>query len=247
MNLSMEKVADNDIIIYGRNPIRSALDSGRVKSLYVANHLSKDPLVQLAKAQKIAISLVSEAELDRLTKSPSHQGFAARVSDYATSSLKELLAQAKKTYPLFLLLDGIEDPHNLGAILRSADAFGVDGIIMKSHGQVSLNATVAKVSTGAIDHVKVAVVANLSQAIQTLKDNGYWIVSSDGSATASYADIDYKCPIGLVIGSEGFGIAPLVLKNSDFIVKIPMFGHVNSLNASVATGILLSQIALSRR
>jgi 23S rRNA (guanosine2251-2'-O)-methyltransferase len=135
---------------------------------------------------------------------------------------------------------------NLGAILRSADAFGVDGVVLKSHDEVQLNGTVAKVSTGAIDYVKVAVVSNLSQAMEKLKAQGYWIVSSDGSAQQSYDEVDYACPIGLVVGSEGFGISPLLLKRSDFVVKIPMFGHVNSLNASVATAIFLSEIALKR-
>jgi 23S rRNA (guanosine2251-2'-O)-methyltransferase len=135
----------------------------------------------------------------------------------------------------------------LGAILRSADAFGADGVVLKSHDGVQLNATVAKVSTGAIDYVKVAVVTNLSQAIETMKEQGYWIVASDGSATQSYSAVDYASPIALIIGSEGFGISPLLLKRSDFIVKIPMFGHVNSLNASVATGILLAEISRSRQ
>jgi 23S rRNA (guanosine2251-2'-O)-methyltransferase len=146
-----------------------------------------------------------------------------------------------------LILDGIEDPQNFGAILRSVDAFGVDGVIIKKRNEVPLNATVAKVSTGAINWVKVAMVSNLSQAIQTLKDHGYWIVASDGSGKQDYDTVDYKSPIGLVVGSEGFGIAPLVLKNSDFIVKIPMTGHVNSLNASVASAILISEIVRSRK
>ena len=117
---------------------------------------------------------------------------------------------------------------------------------MKKRGEVPLNGTVAKVSTGAINYVKVAVVANLNQAIEKLKQNGYWVVSSDGSATQSYLDVDYNSPIALVVGSEGFGISKLVLKNSDFIVKIPMTGHVNSLNASVASAILISGVVASR-
>ena len=144
------------------------------------------------------------------------------------------------------MLDGIEDPHNLGAILRSADAFGVDGVIIKSRGGVGLNGTVAKVSTGAISYVKVAEVNNLTKAALKLKDAGYWIVESDGSASLSYDEVDYHCPICLVVGSEGFGISRLLLSKADFVVKIPMKGHVNSLNASVATGILLSLISLKR-
>ena len=149
--------------------------------------------------------------------------------------------------PDIVILDGIEDPANLGAILRSCDAFGVDGVIIKNTGGVSLNSTVAKVSTGAVMYVPVCGVANLSQAISELKDSRYWIIASDGSATKDYDEVDYKGPVALVVGSEGFGISRLVLQNSDLVVKIPMVGHVNSLNASVATGILLSQVALSRK
>ena len=233
-------------IIYGKNPIRSALGAKHIQTLYVSRRLLNDPLVALARSSQIDIQPVDDRELDHLTDSGVHQGFAAVVKPYGTFSLDELIRQAQKPYPLILLLDGIEDPHNLGAILRSADAFGVDGVVLKSHDEVQLNGTVAKVSTGAIDYVKVAVVSNLSQAMEKLKAQGYWIVSSDGSAQQSYDEVDYACPIGLVVGSEGFGISPLLLKRSDFVVKIPMFGHVNSLNASVATAIFLSEIAIKR-
>lgn len=162
-------------------------------------------------------------------------------------ALSEILnvASGKKDSTV-LVLDGIEDPNNLGAILRSCDAFGVDGVVIKSRGEVGLTPTVAKVSTGAISYVKVASVPNLSQALSELKDAGYWVVSSDGSATMSYEEVDYSGRIALVVGSEGFGISKLVLTRSDFVVKIPMVGYVNSLNASVATGILLSFIAHKR-
>ena len=145
------------------------------------------------------------------------------------------------------MLDCIADPHNLVAILRTCDALGVDGVIIKKRGEAPLNATVSKVSTGAINWVKVAEVTNLNQAIETLKKKGYWIVASDGEAKMNYDEVDYKSPICLIVGSEGFGISKLVLKNSDFIVKIPMFGHVNSLNASVSAAILASEIVRSRR
>ena len=183
-----------------------------------------------------------------MAKNPSHQGFLVLSEAIRSYSLEEVLQSipSEKKYPLIVILDGIEDPHNLGAIIRTCDAFSVDGIIMKKRGEVPLNGTVAKVSTGAINYVKVAVVANLNQAIEKLKQNGYWVVSSDGSATQSYLDVDYNSPIALVVGSEGFGISKLVLKNSDFIVKIPMTGHVNSLNASVASAILISGVVASR-
>ena len=140
------------------------------------------------------------------------------------------------------MLDGINDTHNLGAILRSCYVFDVAGIIIGKHNQVPLNATVAKASAGAINYVPVCLVNNLNQAISRLKEEGYWIVSTDGSGTSNYQDIKYDFKVVLVIGSEGMGVSKLVLKNSDYIVKIPQYGHVNSLNASVAAGILLSEI-----
>lgn len=236
-----------DYCVTGRNACREMIRSGRAKKLAALSRLSADSVVSEAKEKGIPVVLVGDGELSRLAKTSAHQGFATFVEDFETVPLKTLLNKAKtKQYPLILMLDGIEDPNNLGAILRSADAFGVDGIIMKKRGEVPLNETVARVSTGAIAYVDVCVVSNLSQAISECKDSGFWIVSSDGSATQSYADVSYKCPIVLVVGSEGFGISKLVLSHSDFVVKIPMVGHVNSLNASVATGILLSHISLSR-
>ena len=235
------------MIIYGRNAVRESLKADNVSKLFVLSRFQNDPLTKFALENKVIVKFVDESELTRMTRNPSHQGFAAIVGDFKTLELDELLKSITSKYPLILMLDGIEDPHNLGAIIRSVDALGVDGIIIKSRGEVQLNETVAKVSTGAINWVKVAKVNNLSRAIEKLKENGYWIVSSDGEAKQSYDSIDYKCPICLVVGSEGFGISRLVKENSDFLVKIPMYGHVNSMNASVSAAILLSQIVISRK
>lgn len=235
-------------IVYGKNPVEAAVNANHVKTLYVAERLKSDSFAQHLTSQGVKTKYLSDAELERLAQTKFTQGYVAEVNGYRLYSLSELISDAKtKQYPLIAMLDGIEDPHNLGAILRSADAFGVDGVIIKKRGQVSLNPTVAKVSTGAIEYVKVCEVANLSQAIKTLKDNGYWVVATDGSATQNYDDIDYKSPICVIIGSEGFGISQLVLRNSDFIVKIPMYGHVNSLNASNAACTLFAQIDHNRR
>jgi len=235
-------------IIFGRNAVRATLEEDRVQTLFAATRFQNDEFVTLARKHNVSVKFVSDDELTRMARVPSHQGFVAICDDYGTVSLGALIESAKKKqYPLLAMLDGIEDPHNLGAILRSADAFGVDGLIIKNHDEVPLNGTVAKVSTGAINYVKVAVVANLSQALEVLKDNSYWIVASDGSGTTDYDKVDYKSPICLVIGSEGSGIQPLVLKHSDFIVKIPMFGHVNSLNASVAASVLFAQVIQNRK
>ncbi len=235
-------------IIYGKNAISASLSNQRVKTLFVSARLKDDRFTLSLPLQGVSVKYVNDGELTRLAKTDRHQGFVACVKDYETVSLDKLIEKAKATeYPLIVMLDGIEDPHNLGAILRSCDAFGVNGVIMKSHGEVPLNGTVAKVSTGAIDFVPVSVVNNLSQAISTLKENGYWVVASDGASSTLYDSIDYRSPICLVVGSEGFGISRLVLKNSDFVVKIPMVGHVNSLNASVATSVFLSMIDHKRR
>ncbi len=236
------------MIIYGRNAIREALNSGNAETLFTLKRFEKDPLIQKAREQRVVVKFVDDNELTRMTKNSSHQGFVAISKDVPLLSFDELIQRAKQTkYPLLLMLDGLEDPHNLGAVLRTADALGVDGVILKSRGEVSINPTVAKVSTGALFYVNVCEVTNLSRAIETLQKNGYWVVASDGEAKQSYDEVDYRCPICLIVGSEGFGISKLVLSKSDFVVKIPMVGHVNSLNASVSAAILISQIQLSRK
>lgn len=229
--------------IYGRNPVIDAIKSKIATKIFLANNSSCREIEELAKKENINCNIVSYDELFNFVHNSHHQGVVAEIKDFSYSSIEEILLSCKgQEYPLVLLLDGIEDPQNFGAIIRSADAFGVNGIIIKKNRQVEVNPTVYKVSTGAISHVKIAMVSNLSQSIQILKKAGFWVVSSDGSATQSYLDIDYKMACAIVVGSEGFGISDLVLKNSDYIVKIPMQGHVNSLNASVATGVLLANI-----
>ena len=239
-------------LVYGKNPVAELLKSGAgVDSVLLAEGMAPavaSYYIALAKEAGAAVKRVHPAKLRQLTGTESHQGVAAFASEIAYAEVEDLLEAARrKGQPPFLVIsDGIEDPHNLGAILRSADAFGVDGIIMKDRGNAPLNATVAKISTGAINYVKVALVTNLSVALKKLQENGFWAVASDGEAKQSYDAVDYHCPIVLLVGSEGFGLSRLLLERSYFIVKIPMVGHVNSLNASVATGILLSQISLAR-
>ncbi len=235
-------------VIYGRNAVRAALEKGSIQEIFVSSHLVNDALAKEARKILKDVTLVEERALTRIAGTPSHQGFAAIVENYGSYSLRDLVRKDNPNHhPLLLMLDGIEDPHNLGAIMRSADAFGVDGIIIKTKGNAPLNGTVAKVSTGAIEYVKVAQVANLVQAVEELKAKGYWIVAAEGSGEENYDEISYNYPILLIIGSEGFGISRLLLKHADFQVKIPMVGHVNSLNASVSTGILLAYIAHSRK
>ena len=229
--------------IYGKNPVIEAINAKKAIKIFLVSNFNDQKILSLIKNNKIAISTVSPNEMDKMCNGGVHQGIGAELKPYQTVSLEEIIAKAKKKEKkIIVMLDGIEDPHNLGAILRSADVFEASGIILPKHNSVSLNATVAKTSAGAINYVPVAVVNNLNQAIKTLKDEGYWIVSTDGSATISYSSIKYDFPVVVVIGSEGKGVSSLVLKNSDYIVKIPQFGHVNSLNASVAAGILLAEV-----
>ena len=230
-------------LIYGKNPVIEAIRAKKAIKVYLTSIFSDQKILSLIKENKINVISINPNEMDKLANNGVHQGIAAELKPYQTVSLEEIIHKAKnKDKKIIVMLDGIEDPHNLGAILRSADVFEASGIILPTHNSVSLNATVAKTSAGAINYVPVAVVNNLNQAIKTLKEEGYWIVSTDGSANISYSSIKYDFPVVVVIGSEGKGVSPLVLKNSDYIVKIPQFGHVNSLNASVAAGILLAEV-----
>lgn len=230
-------------LIYGKNPVIEAINAKKALKVFLVSNFNDQKVLSLIKDNKLPVSTVSPNEMEKMSSGGVHQGIAAELKPYQTVSLEEIICKAKKKEKkIIVMLDGIEDPHNLGAILRSADVFEASGIILPKHNSVSLNATVAKTSAGAINYVPVAVVNNLNQAIQSLKEAGYWIVSTDGSATIDYSSLKYDFPVVVVIGSEGKGVSSLVLKNSDYIVKIPQFGHVNSLNASVAAGILLAEV-----
>ena len=230
-------------LVYGKNPVIEAINARKALKVFVVNNFNDQKILNLIKENRLQVVYVSPSEMEKMTDGGVHQGVSAELKPYQTVSLEEIILKArKKEKKIIVMLDNINDPHNLGAILRSADVFEAAGIIIPKHNSVSLNATVAKTSAGAINYVPVAVVNNLNQAIKTLKDEGYWVVSTDGSATISYSSIKYDFPVVVVIGSEGKGVSSLVLKNSDYIVKIPQFGHVNSLNASVAAGILLAEV-----
>lgn len=230
-------------LVYGKNPVIEGINAKKVLKVFLVTNFNDQKILNLIKENKINYVTVPPSEMEKMSEGGVHQGVAAELKPYQTVSLEEIILKArKKEKKIIVMLDNINDPHNLGAILRSADVFEAAGIILPKHNSVSLNATVAKTSAGAINYVPVAVVNNLNQAIKTLKDEGYWVVSTDGSATISYSSIKYDFPVVVVIGSEGKGVSSLVLKNSDYIVKIPQFGHVNSLNASVAAGILLAEV-----
>ena len=230
-------------LIYGINTVLHAIDAKQVRFVYLQKEKKSPELLNLFATNKISFKIVERQVLNKLANNENHQGIVAEVIGYSTLKLEELLNKVKDHQKsILLMLDGIEDPHNLGAILRVADAFGVDGVIFKNSHQVGLNATVAKVSTGAINYVDCVSVANLSSAIKILKENGYWIYASDASAKDSYSMIKYSDKCCLIVGSEGFGISRLVKENSDVLLKIPMRGHVNSLNASTAAAILVSEV-----
>lgn len=231
--------------IFGKNTIANALEhNDSLKRILVSSSFRDERISRLLKSKKINVKVVSNNEIHSLVGNVNHQGIIAEIEEYKYISLDELIKKNEDNpNALIVLLDGIEDPHNLGAILRSVDAFGANGVIIGANRQVGLNATVAKVSTGAIEYVDTCMVTNLNQTIKKLKEVGYWVVASDGEAKLDYRQVDYNnMKTVLIVGSEGFGVSQLLLKNSDFIVKIPMVGHVNSLNASVACAIFLSQI-----
>lgn len=230
--------------IYGINPVLHSIDSKKIKKIYISDSFSNNRVLNIVKSSSIPYEIVRKERILSLFKNVKNtQGIAAEVEDYKTYSLEEVLSStSKKEKSIIIVLDNLEDPHNLGAILRIADVFNVDAIIYKKNNQVGLNEVVAKVSTGAINYIKCVCVSNLVNAIKVLKDNGYWIYASDMESTNDYNKVDYANKSVLIVGSEGFGISQLVLKNSDFIIKIPMHGHVNSLNASNATAIIVSEM-----
>ena len=230
-------------LIFGRNPVKEALRANKVLKVYITANFSDKDINLLFNEKKPYIKVVPQGELDAKARGGVHQGIVAEIKPYEYIDLEEILRRSRKVkLPVIVILDGIEDTHNLGAILRSCDVFGVTGVLISKHNQVPLNATVAKSSAGAINYVPVCQIGSINQTLQVLKDNGFWIVSTDGSATIDYSKLTYDFPVALVIGSEGKGVSQLVIKNSDYVVKIPQYGHVNSLNASVAAGILLSRI-----
>lgn len=230
--------------IYGKNVVISRIKENKdIEVLYLLKSPKDNKeLISLLK-EDIKVEVVSKSKLDKLVNTSYHQGYVAKIKEYPYYELDNVLSLIKdKENPLLLMLDGVSDPHNMGAILRTCDAVGVDAVIVDKVGSCPLNATVAKTSTGAIETVKVVKVSNLNQTIEKLKKIGYWVVGAEANESQDYRKIDYNSPILLIVGSEGKGISKLVLKNCDFKVKIPMVGKVNSLNVSVATALLLYEI-----
>ncbi len=228
------------MLIYGINPVLEALRAGRVKELRVAARAGGRlaELVQAAERAGLLIRRVGPAELDRASRGGVHQGVIAHLEDAARYDIADLIASSRDA-PLIVVLDGIEDPHNVGAILRTADAAGVDGIVRQSRHAAPLDGAAAKASAGAVSHVKVADVVNIARALEELKERGLWTVGLAGDASKRYHDVDLTLPTAIVVGAEGTGLRRLVRERCDWVVSIPMGGHVESLNVSVATGIVL--------
>lgn len=241
----------NDKII-GRNPVLEAIRSGRTidkilvkKGKYEGSIV---PIIKKAKEAKIIIQEVDRAKLDMIAEGENHQGIIAYVSDYEYVEVKDILSRAadKGEAPFVIICDKITDPHNLGAIIRTANCVGAHGVIIPKRGSVGLNSAVAKTSAGAVEYTPVAKVTNIANTIDDLKKAGMWIAGADMDGEEMYK-IDLKGSLGLVIGSEGEGISRLVREKCDFIASIPMNGQINSLNASVAAGVLMYEAFRQRK
>lgn len=226
------------MLIYGRNVCKEKLLSNdRINKVYLSNNFNDKEILSLIKKRKVNIKYLSNKELDNLTKGL-NQKIALDVDDVKTYDISII---EKEESPVVVMLDHIEDPHNMGAIIRSCEALGVNCIIIPNNRSVNVNSTVVKTSAGAIDNVKIIRVSNLTSCINRLKDIGYWIVGTD-MLGEDYTKIDYNMKVCLIIGNEGKGISKIVRDNCDYVASIPMKGKVNSLNASVSCGIVLSEI-----
>ena len=237
-------------MICGRNPVIEALKSGaNLDTVYIdGNGGSLSVIRRLAKENGVVVKDADDKKLSRLSGGASHQGVVAvgACGEYVTVEDILAVSQKKGTKPFIIICDEIEDPHNLGAIIRTAETSGADGVIIPKRRSASLNATVFKTSAGAASYVPVARVSNLASCIDTLKDNGVWIYGTDASGT-DYSETDFTGGVALVIGSEGFGMSKLIQKKCDFMIKLPMLGKINSLNASVAAGIFMYEVLRQRR
>ena len=245
------KEKGNDIIA-GKNPVTEAIKSGReIDRLLVAHGMEKGayaPLIAKCKDRGILIKEVSPQRLDYLTGGANHQGIAVMIATQKYFEVSDILNYAKEKgeKPFIIICDEIEDPHNLGAIIRTAEAAGVHGIIIPKRRSASLNVTVAKSASGALEYMRVARVTNIANEIEKLKEEGVWVFGADMDG-GDYTKTDYDIPVAIVIGNEGKGIGRLVASKCDGIISLPMFGKINSLNASVAAGILMYAVVKARQ
>ena len=238
--------------IEGRNSVLELLESGKdINKIYVTRgerHGSINKILGIAKERKIIVVEKDKRQMDEMAQEENYQGVIAIVPPFEYVEIQDILQEAaeREEDPFILILDGIEDPHNLGSIIRTAETAGVHGIIIPKRRAVSVNSTVNKASAGAVEHMKIARVTNISDAIEELKQAGLWICGTDINSEKYYYNQDLTGPLGIVIGNEGKGISTKVKKNCDFNVKIPMKGKVTSLNASVSTGIIVYESVKQR-
>lgn len=249
MNLSKE---DNmDELIYGRNACLEALNTGKVEELYIQKGNLKgsiEKIIGRAKNKNVIIKTVDKKTLDNMAKGEVHQGVIASISSFEYSSVEDILNEAKKREedPFIVILDEIEDPHNLGAIIRSCETAGVHGVIIPKRRSASINSTVYKSSAGACNYLKVAKVTNINRTIDELKEKNIFVYGTDGDAKSYYNKTNLTGPIAIVIGNEGKGISMQIKKNCDDLIKIPMRGKITSLNASNACAVVCYEVLRQR-
>lgn len=233
-------------LIYGKNPVTEAITSGKtINKIYVSKG-SKElyDVIKLAKDNRIVVVESDKKKLDKMVEFKNSQGIVASVTEYEYFEVDDILKEAldKKEAPVIVILDKIEDPHNLGAIIRTVECFGVHGVIIQKRNACQVTDTVEKTSAGATSFVKIARVTNITETIKYLKEKGLWIYGLDMDGKSNVYDTKFDGPIGIVVGNEGEGISRLVKENCDFLVKIPMTGKINSLNASVSTAISIYEV-----
>ncbi len=233
------------MLVYGRNVAKELLvKEKKVTKVILQDGFDDKEINSLIKNNKIPVEYKKKREIDRLANGV-HQGIILIIPDYKYKSIDEILAEGETSF--VVILDHLEDPHNFGAIIRTCEAAGVDAIIISKDRQVQINSTVMKTSAGALENMNIVLVTNLVNTISELKNHGFWIVGTALENSIDYRDVDYSSKIALVIGNEGSGMSHLVKKSCDFIAKIPMYGKVNSLNASVASGIMIYEVVRNRK
>ena len=238
--------------VEGRNSVIELLESGRdINKIFVAKgekHGSINKILALAKEHKVIVTEVERSKINSMSQTDNNQGVIAIVPPFNYCEVDDILnlAKEKNEDPFIIILDGIEDPHNLGSIIRTAETAGVHGIIIPKRRAAQVNSTVNKVSAGAVEHMKIARVNNITETIRYLKENDLWICGTDINTNTYYYNQDFKMPRGIVIGNEGFGMSRLVRENCDFLIKIPMKGKITSLNASVSAGIVMYEAVKQR-
>ncbi len=232
------------MLVYGRNVAREMLEKNkRIEKIILQEGFDDKNIKSMIENKKIKVEIKTKREIDRLANGV-HQGIILHIPDYKYKELNDVL---RDDINFVVLLDHLEDPHNLGAIIRTCEAAGVDAIILPKDRQVQINSTVMKTSVGTLDNMNIVSVTNLVNSISKLKDNGFWVVGTALENSADYREIDYSGKIALVIGNEGAGMSKLVTRECDYIAKIPMYGKTNSLNASVAAGIMIYEVIRNRK